>query len=134
MDLTFPPRKAKTLYSIWVREDLKKNRVYVARPPKNSSLLAGYVTCQRSSLKFGQIGLLGVLPKFQGKGWGKELLFTALRWFKQQSCTRVLVTTQATNRLALRLYLSAGFRFYRRDECYHWWINQPNSAKRPINL
>lgn len=121
-DRAFSAGKAALLYSLWIRRDFKKNHVLVALEGGKNKDLRGYVSFEKLGAKVGRIGLLAVLPSFQGKEWGKQLTLAALQWLQQASCTRAFVTTQAENQAALRLYRSAGFRQYRVHVCFHRWF------------
>jgi ribosomal protein S18 acetylase RimI-like enzyme len=121
-DRGFSARKAGLLYSLWIGKDFKKKHVLVALAGGNNRTIRGYVSFEKLDAKVGRIGLLAVLPPFQGKGWGKQLTLAALQWLQQASCTRAFVTTQAENQAALRLYRSAGFRQYRTYVCFHRWF------------
>ena len=121
-DRAFSAGKAALLYSLWIRRDFKKNHVLVALAGGKNRTPGAYISFEKLGAKVGRIGLLGVLPPFQGKGWGKQLTLAALQWLQQASCTRAFVTTQAENQAALRLYLSAGFRQCRIYVCFHRWF------------
>jgi ribosomal-protein-alanine N-acetyltransferase len=69
----------------------------------------GYnITTIRSGL--GTIARLAVLPKFQRKGFGSQLLIHALRLLEDQKARSALITTQSSNQAAQNLYGKFGFR------------------------
>jgi ribosomal protein S18 acetylase RimI-like enzyme len=58
----------------------------------------------------GYLQRVAVHPNARRRGWGRVLVFDALRWLRRHDARRALVNTQWTNDGALSLYLSCGFR------------------------
>jgi len=57
----------------------------------------------------GHILAMGVKSKFQGQGFGKQLLDSQLTAFERKGISVVSLTVAPENRIAKRLYLSRGF-------------------------
>jgi ribosomal protein S18 acetylase RimI-like enzyme len=57
----------------------------------------------------GAIARLAVLPKFQGQGFGSQLLSHAVGWFGKMKVKSIFVCTQFENRSAQQLYTKFGF-------------------------
>lgn len=57
----------------------------------------------------GTVARLAVLPKYQGKGFGSQLLSHAVDWFGKGKVKSVFVCTQFENRSAQKLYTKFGF-------------------------
>lgn len=51
----------------------------------------------------------GVLPKFRGKGYGREVLCSALEIFKRENVDNIFLEVATENKNALELYESCGF-------------------------
>lgn len=51
----------------------------------------------------------GVLPKFRGKGYGREILCSALDIFKRKNVENIFLEVATENKNALELYESCGF-------------------------
>jgi GNAT superfamily N-acetyltransferase len=58
----------------------------------------------------GYLQRVAVHPDGRRHGWGRALVFDALRWLRRHDARRALVNTQWTNDAALALYESCGFR------------------------
>ncbi len=63
----------------------------------------------------GAIARLAILPKFQRRGFGSQLLSYSLAWFKTNKVKSVFITTQITNRAAQQLYAKFGFTVVDKD-------------------
>ena len=48
--------------------------------------------------------------RYQGRGYGREALKRIIEYFKQNGATKVRLSTKESNRGAIRLYQSAGFK------------------------
>lgn len=60
----------------------------------------------------GTVARLAILPQFQGRGFGSQLLASALRWFEAMKVTSVLIATQVYNKAAQQLYAKYGFEIF----------------------
>jgi len=60
--------------------------------------------------KVGHFEPVGTHPNFQRRGFGKSLLFEAMRRLKSEGMTEADVCTNHNNEAAIRLYESVGFR------------------------
>ena len=95
-----------------------KNRgvLFVAREP-SSNELAGMVivvpaksqASVRSKGRECEMHLLGVYPKFRGKGLGRILVEKALDFAKANGLTKMILLTQKPMKAAQSLYASSGF-------------------------
>ena len=68
----------------------------------------------------GRIELIAVHPRSRGRGVGRCLVEASLSWFANRT-ERILVSTQASNIPALRLYGGCGFLPERTLSDYRWW-------------
>lgn len=69
----------------------------------------------------GTIARLAVLPRFQHRGFGSQMLIHSLLWFQTMNARSVLVTTQETNREARSLYAKFGFMNSNEDRYILRW-------------
>ena len=58
----------------------------------------------------GRIFMIGVNPKYQGRGFGKQLLLAGLSYLKGKGVHMIDLTVDSENSAALALYKSVGFR------------------------
>jgi dTDP-4-amino-4,6-dideoxy-D-galactose acyltransferase len=121
-DSHFPRQRAEDLYSTWITLEVqgRAQTVLVTASAANQPL--GYISCHLDQVRReGQIGLVGVSPALRGKGIGKNLILTAINWFKSQGAHRVTVVTQGNNHAAQRLYQRCGFVSQDLQIWYHKW-------------
>jgi ribosomal protein S18 acetylase RimI-like enzyme len=113
--------RAPALFERWIERSFEgfSDVVWVA---DEDDVPIGYVTCSRSArADEGTIGLLGVAETARGRGVARRLIDSAMRWFSQQGIADVTVVTQASNLVAQRVYLRAGF-LPRAVGCwFHCW-------------
>lgn len=61
----------------------------------------------------GQVGGiygLGILPEYRGKGYGRDLLISAIEKLKEQNLKDIMLQVVVANKRALNLYKSCGFQ------------------------
>lgn len=120
-DSEFPVNRCADLYAEWIRRDLERHHVMVASADADGP--AGYVTCQVDpATQTGRIGLIAVAAGARERGLGRALVGGALQHFRQAGCRRVMVTTQASNVPAQRLYQGMGFRTAETAATFHRWF------------
>ena len=119
-DGNFPVQRCDELYETWIEKSCRgwAKNVLVAT---NHGEVAGYISCHVSSAGGGQVGLMAVSEKAQGKGVGTALVVKAVRWFSGEGIDRVSVVTQGRNVGALRLYQKCGFTMRSVELWFHRW-------------
>ena len=63
-----------------------------------------------ASIYGAHLARLAVLPKWQGRGYGKALVVDVIYRFFHQGVLKVTVNTQTDNEQSLRIYRKLGFR------------------------
>ena len=66
----------------------------------------------------GEIYIMGVAPKFAGKGIGKAVTIAGLRHMRYQGIFSAMLYVDADNSAAIKLYQSLGFTEWGRDVLY----------------
>jgi mycothiol synthase len=66
----------------------------------------------------GEVYVIGVAPRAQGRGYGKVLLQAGLAHLRDAGSERVLLYVDSAEEVAVRMYESAGFGVARRDVLY----------------
>ena len=77
--------------------------------------LAGFHWTKRVAARTGEVYVMAVAPRAQGRGYGKALLNAGLAHLQQSGCDRVLLYVDMADQVAVRMYESAGFRVTHRD-------------------
>lgn len=117
-DPGFPNDRCDDLYETWIRKSCAgfADAVLVG---VHGGTPVGYVSCHGREV--GEIGLLAVSAKAQGKGVGASLIEASLSWFKSNGFDRATVVTQARNIRASSLYERCGFVTESVAHWYHLW-------------
>ena len=118
-DPRFPRAKCDELYRTWIRRSAEgwANAVFVAEAEGQP---VGYISCHLSGTD-GSIGLIAVDANARGRGVGRQLVQTALDYFRDQEMRRALVVTQARNLASQRLYQTCGFITESVQLWFHHW-------------
>ena len=77
--------------------------------------LAGFHWTKRMDARTGEVYVMAVAPRAQGRGYGKALLNAGLAHLQRSGCDRVLLYVDMADQVAVRMYESAGFRVTHRD-------------------
>ncbi len=116
-----PRATCDRLFENWTTQSCQgqSDQVLVAR---EAGQAVGYVTCDLdAATRWAAIGLIGVDESFRGKGFGRQLVESALAWAAQQGALGMTVVTQGRNIAAQRLYLQCGFVTRPVQRYYHKW-------------
>lgn len=66
------------------------------------------------------IGLLGVLPDFQGRGISSYLIEYAAQLAAENKCKKITISTQESNTKAISVYLKKGFMIESKEDWYYY--------------
>ncbi|WP_158638577.1 GNAT family N-acetyltransferase [Metabacillus litoralis] len=66
------------------------------------------------------IGPISIIPDYQGKGLGRNLLRTALKFAQEQTYKKTILCVNAENDHAKKLYLQEGFKQVEAVACYKY--------------
>ncbi|MDA3780393.1 MAG: GNAT family N-acetyltransferase [Bacteroidales bacterium] len=108
----------KEMYVEWIINSLNGKLADVVFVYEVNNIIAGFVTV-RKQLNVGQIGLISVDSKFQGKGIGTSLIKASEFWLNQNKCLSHEVVTQLDNSAACNLYKKNGFIVKNIKYLYH---------------
>lgn len=89
----------------------------------------GVIMCEHDEYQDGPallIGALAMIPEYQGKGLGRILLRVALRFAKENSYERTILSVNGENDRAISLYLQEGFREAEAFTCYKYELIKSN--------
>jgi mycothiol synthase len=80
--------------------------------------LAGFHWTKRVDAGTGEVYVMAVAPRAQGRGYGRVLLRAGLAYLHETGTRRVLLYVDSAEGVAVRMYESAGFTVARRDVLY----------------
>lgn len=122
-DPHFPDGRCDDLYETWIEKSCNgyADMVFVADIEGEAE---GYISCHLPAQGEGQIGLVGIAKRSQGKGLGQRLVIEALRWFAEKGVKHVTVVTQGRNASAQRLYQRCGFATREVQLWFHRWFSE----------
>jgi mycothiol synthase len=69
---------------------------------------------------------LAVLNSYQGRGFGRNLLRYGIDFAKNYGVNKVMLSVNAENESAAKLYFDEGFKKHESYICYHKTVNQKN--------
>lgn len=72
----------------------------------------------------GEIYIMGVEPKFQGRGIGKAITIAGLKYLRYEGIFSAMLYVDADNKKAIELYQSLGFKEWGRDVLYRCSLAQ----------
>jgi dTDP-4-amino-4,6-dideoxy-D-galactose acyltransferase len=121
-DPSFPDALCDRLYETWIENCVRDRGQVVFLGEIEEKRIVGFITCNLNPSGFGQIGLIGVDGKYQGKGFGRSLLQSAITWFLGKGIHHVTVVTQGRNVRSQRMYQKAGFLTKSVYLWYHKWF------------
>jgi dTDP-4-amino-4,6-dideoxy-D-galactose acyltransferase len=104
-DPFFTSKEADGVYQKWIENSLHDRTIRTFLVDGS-----GFIICKKPSKKRGDISLVGVIHKKQGRGIGHNLDYKALDWFKSTGADTVTVRTQVNNIKAMKFYMGLGFR------------------------
>ncbi|MGC6389293.1 dTDP-4-amino-4,6-dideoxy-D-galactose acyltransferase [Ewingella sp. S1.OA.A_B6] len=100
---------SERFYTLWAQKAVLGTFDHVCLLDKGpSGETRGFVTIRQTVSGEARIGLLAVLPVWQGSGVGKTLMAAAQQWCAESGISRLHVATQTGNLAALNLYLASG--------------------------
>jgi dTDP-4-amino-4,6-dideoxy-D-galactose acyltransferase len=120
-DRHFDPARSDELYAVWIERSVRGELADVVWVVDVDSGARGYLTMSRDAAS-ATIGLVAVDEAYRGRGYGDQLLRTALQWAADQNLPRVSVVTQGHSAAAVRFYERAGFITRRVEFWYHGWL------------
>jgi dTDP-4-amino-4,6-dideoxy-D-galactose acyltransferase len=122
-DLHFDRQKCSELYQTWIEKSCHgyEDVVWVWEEDHQA---VGYVTGKITGGGKGEIGLVAVDPRWQGKGIGKHLVHRTIGWFQENGAQHISVITQGRNIPAQVLYQKSGFISECMQLWYHKWFDR----------
>jgi dTDP-4-amino-4,6-dideoxy-D-galactose acyltransferase len=123
LDPEVPDHVFANLYLQWIRRSVRKEIADVVLVANEGESLAGMVTSAIDG-NIGNIGLIAVAERYQGRGIGRRLLVAAEAFCTVRKCKWLHVVTQGANESACALYTSQGFALAEEYAVYHIWLSR----------
>ncbi len=123
LDKNFKNEEYLSLYSLWIKNSVKKeiaNDVMVFLEEEEE---LGLVTL-RYEANNSAIGLLAVDENARGKSVGKKLIQAVFSKTKEKGISEVIVNTQKANKVACGFYEAQGFKLKNITNVYHLWLEK----------
>lgn len=108
--------QADKIYSQWVKNSLLKKVADLVLVWTEAGKVYGFTSIKKN----GNIALIAVSSKQQGRGIGKLLVKAALKKFSQWGVKSSSIETQMTNIPALRTYMSCGYKIMDSYITFRW--------------
>lgn len=103
--------QARKMFHIDDDAEADPNGIFIAEESGKSGKVVGYITSRvNHSTKIGWIPNLAVLPEYQGRGLGKELMSAALKYLKDSGMLYAKIETLEQNEIGKSFYTKVGFK------------------------
>jgi len=122
-DQRFPRDLCHELFATWIEKSCG-GWAQVVRVAIVDGAVRGYATGHVRENGRGEIGLVAVDPRSQGRGLGRLLVQATLGALRDFGLSNATVVTQGRNIGAQRLYQADGFRTQRVQTWHHLWIDE----------
>ena len=109
------------VYGAWITNSSLRHNAQEVLVVKEHEKIVGMITLGEKNSR-GDIGLLAVAEKAQGKGYGTLLVNAGLDYFQQKNYAQAQVVTQQNNLSACKLYEKCGFQVEKIEHFYHFWL------------
>jgi len=120
-DGNFDENKVNEFYQSWVEKAVKGEFDDECWCLYEENVATAFCTVRYHVNDVASIGLVGVSSNSTGKGHGKNILASTLKYLKNKGINSVNVVTQGRNYAAQNLYQSVGFRINTSQLWYHKW-------------
>lgn len=120
LDTRFPKGSFEKLYEAWLQKSIDGNNSMVLIELAQNTIV-GFITLDFLNKEWAVIGLIAVLPEYQGRGVAKRLINRAQHISFQKGLKNLRVATQKRNQGAMKLYSSCGFNIDEETYVYHYW-------------
>lgn len=123
VDPFIPQGKFEALYRHWIAMSVAGVMADVIMVIRNDAdMIVGMITLRKYG-DGGDIGLVAVDPGYRGKGYGRLLVMSALRFFFTHGCRYAQVVTQEQNIPACKLYEAVGCQVEKYSNFFHFWLD-----------
>ena len=122
LDGNFAERQFKNLYNLWISNSLNRQFADDVLVIYKEKKMAGFVT-YKINQHIATIGLIAVLPEFQGQGLGSRLLQRVEYLLFKEAIEKLQIPTQQENLEACGFYTKKGYAILSITPITHYWKN-----------
>lgn len=115
-------------YQVWIRNSFSASHQTVYKCLHNDKII-GFFVVEYPDNNQCFWSLVGILPEYQGQGFGRSVWRAMLRWNQQQGVDIVSTSISSHNVAVFNLYVPLGFRFPEPQMTFHWVTDDPNNSK-----
>lgn len=121
LDCNFSNKEFKNLYKVWIDNSLSGEIAFKVFVKMDLNEIAGFVTLKKKNLHTSQIGLIAVIPEFQGRNIASDLIKKCEQASLSSGFSNLEVATQYDNLAARKLYEKNDFEIKTMEYIYHVW-------------
>ena len=122
LDGNFAERQFKNLYNLWITNSLSRQFANDVLVIYQNDKIGGFVT-YKINQEIATIGLIAVLPEFQGQGLGSKLLQRVEYLLFKKEVEKLQIPTQQENLDACGFYTKKGYSILSITPITHYWKN-----------
>ncbi len=122
LDGNFAERQFKNLYNLWITNSLNRQFADDVLVVYSQEKIAGFVT-YKVNQEIATIGLIAVLPEFQGQRLGSKLLQRVEYLLFNKEIDKLQIPTQQENLEACGFYTKKGYSILSITPITHYWKN-----------
>jgi ribosomal protein S18 acetylase RimI-like enzyme len=118
-DARLGPEIGNRRYRIWMQNSFTREGQTVLKCMSNGDIVA-YFVVEFPVPKHCHWSLVGMTPKYLGRGLAKDVWRAVMAWHKNEGIETITTGVSSHNTPVLNLYVALGFRFPHPDATYHW--------------
>ena len=122
LDGNFAVRQFKNLYNLWITNSLNRQFADDVLVIYIEEKIAGFAT-YKTNQDIAAIGLIAVMPEFQGQGLGSKLLQRIEFLLFEKSINKLQIPTQQANVDACAFYIKKRYTILSTTSITHYWKN-----------
>lgn len=120
LDKNFKRSEFKKLYYKWVDNSFNKEFADAVLVYKFENEIIGFVT-YKILYDYATIGLIAILPLYQGKGVGRKLINAVEIELVNRQIGELRIATQFQNKIACEFYTKLGYQIIENKIVNHYW-------------
>lgn len=120
LDKNFGEDKFKELYDTWIQNSIDKSFADKIFYFEEKGIAIAFITIKINK-DTAKIGLISTHPRFQGQGYGKQLLEFTENYCLETNVYLLNIPTQEVNKIACTFYKNLGYEIADKYYIKHYW-------------